>query len=319
MNIYIGANIKRLRLQKQITQEQLSLAMGVSCAAVSKWEREDTLPDISLLPLLANYFGVSIDELMGYDAARIEEEIDKFFKERRKLFSAGKVAEYTQLSEKAYREYPNDYRVMACYMWDKAGDYADNDPSVILANKEELLSICQRILDGCNDVHLRLDAINMQGKILHAEGRTEEAVALYQKEIPNWYLTSGQKTEQLFSKDTLEFAHHLKFNMLELGAFAVNKKCKELWFCNNLSVEEKGKLAVSLCQWMESLQKPDAFYEIDYYIWCFARDMALKLKHLGKDADTAELLDKIAEKAKQRFLAYSESDEVISEYFKAFL
>lgn len=319
MNIYIGANIKRLRLQKQITQEQLSLAMGVSCAAVSKWEREDTLPDISLLPLLANYFGVSIDELMGYDAARIEEEIKQFFEERRKLFSAGKVAEYKKLSEKAYREYSSDYRVMACYMWDKIGDYADNDLSVILANKEELLSICQRILDGCNDVHLRLDAINMQGKILHAEGRTEEAVALYQKEIPNWYLTSGQKTEQLFSKDTLEFAHHLKFNMLELGAFAVNKKCKELWFCNNLSVEEKGKLAVSLCQWMEALQKPDAFYEIDYYIWCFARDMALKLKHLGKDVDTAELLDKIAEKAKQRFLAYSESDEVISEYCKAFL
>ena len=65
MNIYIGENIRRLRLEKQITQEQLSEAMGVSCAAVSKWERSDTLPDISLLPLLAHYFSVSIDELMG--------------------------------------------------------------------------------------------------------------------------------------------------------------------------------------------------------------------------------------------------------------
>ena len=184
--LYIGPNIKRLRLKKQITQEQLSLAMGVSCAAVSKWERENTLPDISLLPLLANYFDISIDELMGYDAARIEEEIDKFFEERSKLFCAGKVAEYTQLSEKAYQEYPNDYRVMNRYMWDKAGDYADNDLSVILANKEELLSICQRILDGCNVVSLRLDAINMQGKILH-----------------------------------------------------VNKKCKELWFCNRYDSQTK--------------------------------------------------------------------------------
>ena len=135
MNIYIGENIKRLRLQKQITQEQLSVAMGVSCAAVSKWERENTLPDISLLPLLANYFGVSIDELMGYNAARIEREIDHFFQERSELFKAGKVKEYTKLSEKAYKEYPNDYRVMNCYMWDKAGDYADNDFSVLLAHK----------------------------------------------------------------------------------------------------------------------------------------------------------------------------------------
>ena len=319
MNIYIGANIKRLRLKKQITQEQLSLAMGVSCAAVSKWERENTLPDISLLPLLANYFGVSIDELMGYDAARIEDEINKFFEERSKLFRAGKVAEYKQLSEKAYKEYPNDYRIMNYYMWDKVGDYADNDLSVILANKEELLSICQRILDGCSDVNLRLDAINMQGKILHAEGKTDEAVALYKKEIPNWYLTSGQKTEQLFAKDTPEFAHHLKFNMLELGMLAVNKKCKELWFCSNLSVEEKGKLAISFCQLIESLPKTDAFYEVDYYIWCFARDMALKLKHLGGDSDTAELLDNIAEKAKEQFIEYSKTDKDISEYCKAFL
>lgn len=319
MNIYIGANIKRLRLKKQITQEQLSLAMGVSCAAVSKWERENTLPDISLLPLLANYFGVSIDELMGYDAARIEEEINKFLEEHRKLFRAGKVAEYTQLSEKAYKEYPSDYRVMNCYMWDKVGDYADNDLSVVLENKEELLSICQRILDGCNDVYLRLDAINMQGKILHAEGKTDEAVALYKNEIPNWYLTSGQKTEQLFAKDTPEFAHQLKSNMLELGAFAINKKCKELWFCSDLSVEEKGKLAVSFCELIESLPKIDCFYEIDYYIWYFARDMSYKLRHLGKDIDNAELLENIAEKAKRRFVEYGKTDKTISEYCKVFL
>lgn len=318
MNIYVGANIKRLRLKKQITQEQLSLAMGVSCAAVSKWERENTLPDISLLPLLANYFDVSIDELMGYDAARIEEEINQFFEEHRKLFRAGKVDEYTRLSEKAYKEYPNDYRIMNCYMWDKVGNYADNDLSVIFANKEELLSICQRILDGCNDVNLRLDAINMQGKILHAEGKTDEAVALYKKEIPNWYFTSGQKTEQLFAKDTPEFAHQLKFNMLELGFIVVNKKCKDLWFCNNLSVEEKGKSALSFCQLLESLPKANAFYEIDYYIWCFANDMAFKLRHFGGDINTAELLDNIAEKAKKRFVAYGKTDNTISEYCKTF-
>ncbi len=81
MNIYIGENIRRLRLSRQITQEQLSVAMGVSCAAVSKWERGETLPDISLLPMLAHYFSVSIDELIGYDAARIEEEIRHFLEE----------------------------------------------------------------------------------------------------------------------------------------------------------------------------------------------------------------------------------------------
>lgn len=321
MNIYIGANIKRLRLKKQVTQEQLSLAMGVTCAAVSKWERENTLPDISLLPLLANYFDVSIDELMGYNAAKIEEEINEFFEEHRRLFKDGKVEEYTKLSEKAYKDYPNDYRVMVCYMWDKVGNYADNDLSVILANKEELLSICQRVSDGCNDVHLRLDAINMQGKILYAEGKTEEAVALYKKEIPDWYLTSGQKTEQLFAKDTPEFARQLRFNMLELGMFAVNKKCKELWFCNNLSVEDKGKTAVSICKSLEELTKTATLYEVDYYIWCFAKDMIYKLEHWGNAGDTAdaESLRLMAESAKKRFVEYSKKDKTVSEYCKAFM
>ena len=319
MNIYIGENIKRLRTGKQITQEQLSVAMGVSCAAVSKWERENTLPDISLLPLLANYFDVSIDELMGYDSARIENEINQFFEERSKLFKAGKVEECTKLSETAYKKYPNDYRVMNCYMWDKVGDYADNDLSVILAHKEELLSICERLLDGCNDVSLRLDAINMQGKILHAEGKSDEAVALYKKEIPNWYLTSGQKTEQLFAKDTPEFAQQLKHNMLELGAFAVNKKCKEIWFCHNLSIEEKSKLAVDICRTLESLRSMEILYEIDYYIWCFANDMAGKMRFYGGDVDTTEQLCNIAEEAKNRFVSYSKTNKVIQDYCKMFL
>ena len=64
MDILIGKNIKQLRTDKGITQEQLSEAMGVSCAAVSKWERGETYPDITLLQPLAYYFGVTLDTLM---------------------------------------------------------------------------------------------------------------------------------------------------------------------------------------------------------------------------------------------------------------
>lgn len=318
MNIYIGENIKRLRLSRRITQEQLSVAAGVSCAAVSKWERENTLPDITLLPVLANYFGVSIDELMGYDTAKIEADINRYFEERNRLFRAGKVAEYKKLSEEAYRQYPNDYRVMNCYMWDMVGDYADNDPAVLLANKKELSAICQRILDGCSDIFLRLNAVNMQGKLLHAEGRTDEAIALYEKEIPDWYQTHGQKTEQLFAKNTPEFAHYLRFNMLELGFLAINKKCKELWFCSGLSTEKKGKAAIAFCQSLASLSGMPHFYEVDYYIYCFAKDIAHKLKYLGKyDDETTAELRRIAEEAKKRFVEYSRTDAIIGEYCRA--
>ncbi len=76
----IGNNIKRLRINKGVTQEQLGEALGVSSQAVSKWENESALPDILTLPRLAEYFGISIDELMGYklNALTYKEKFVKF-------------------------------------------------------------------------------------------------------------------------------------------------------------------------------------------------------------------------------------------------
>ena len=62
----IGKNIKRLRLNVGMTQEQLAERLHISGQAVSKWENETALPDITLLPDLADCFGVTIDELMDY-------------------------------------------------------------------------------------------------------------------------------------------------------------------------------------------------------------------------------------------------------------
>ena len=74
MQMTIGTNIKRLRTEKNITQEQLSEAMNVSPAAVSKWERCETYPDITLLQPLAYYFGVTLDTLCGIDEERKQKE-----------------------------------------------------------------------------------------------------------------------------------------------------------------------------------------------------------------------------------------------------
>lgn len=62
----INENIARLRKEKGVTQEELAVALGVSNQAVSKWEAGKCCPDIEILPELARYFRVSIDELIGY-------------------------------------------------------------------------------------------------------------------------------------------------------------------------------------------------------------------------------------------------------------
>ena len=75
--IRLGENIKKYRQQKDMTQTQLASVFNVSEQAVSRWENGNTYPDISLLPAIADYFGISIDELMGMENYKDERETDK--------------------------------------------------------------------------------------------------------------------------------------------------------------------------------------------------------------------------------------------------
>ena len=63
----IGQNIRRLRLANGVTQRQLAYKLRVSMQAVSKWEREQAYPDLTLLVPIARFFGVTLDELFGCD------------------------------------------------------------------------------------------------------------------------------------------------------------------------------------------------------------------------------------------------------------
>lgn len=77
----LNEQIATLRKTKGDTQEQLAVALGVTNQAVSKWEAGQCCPDIALLPDIARYFGVSIDELMGVEAEEKVEKRDGFYDE----------------------------------------------------------------------------------------------------------------------------------------------------------------------------------------------------------------------------------------------
>ena len=238
MEMTIGTNIKRLRTAKGVTQEQLSEVMNVTCAAVSKWERGETYPDITLLQPLAYYFGVTLDELMGYDQEKIQAKIDEVIELYRKHWR-NRTSKAREIIIKAYHDYPNDYWIMHYYMWNIGGDMADNDPAVLIAHKDEFLAICDKILAGCTEETLRLNAWNMRAKILHAEGKTEEALEIYKTKFTDWFSTCGQKSEQLFAKDTKEYYYHVQKNMYELADFAADKLGRTVFFNASLSMEEK--------------------------------------------------------------------------------
>ena len=212
MKLRIGENIKRLRKVKGLTQEQLGELLNVSCAAVSKWESNDTYPDITMIFPLAHLFEVSVDELMGYDAARTEAEIVEVISDYKKYILTGKDDEAKKLICKARSEFPNDYRIMHYYMWEIAGGTADNVAEVLREHRDEFLQICDCIQSGCTDDSLRLEALNMRAKLLHADGNTAGALELLKK-LPSWWQCAGQKTEQLFAKATAEFRYWVRKNL----------------------------------------------------------------------------------------------------------
>ena len=72
MQLHLGTKIRELRRRDELTQEALAVALGVTSQAVSRWEAGGSYPDMELLPSIANYFGVSIDELFGYADERLK-------------------------------------------------------------------------------------------------------------------------------------------------------------------------------------------------------------------------------------------------------
>ena len=81
----IGKQIKTLRLAKGVTQEELAAYLGVSFQAVSKWETESSTPDIALLPNIAVFFGITIDELFQLPNEAEFERIENMFWHERQI------------------------------------------------------------------------------------------------------------------------------------------------------------------------------------------------------------------------------------------
>ena len=100
--------ILRERKKKNMTQEALAEALGVSAQSVSNWERGG-YPDITMLPAIANFFDITVDELMGNDACSKELEYSEFCYELSKI---GDLVERVRYATEFYRRYPKNYWAM---------------------------------------------------------------------------------------------------------------------------------------------------------------------------------------------------------------
>ena len=106
MKLYIGEQLKALRKEKRITQETLADVLGVSYQSVSRWELGVCYPDMELLPIIANYFGVSIDKLLSNDVDSKEADQKRFYDKLGELEFGS--SEQLQLAEEYCHKYPDN-------------------------------------------------------------------------------------------------------------------------------------------------------------------------------------------------------------------
>ena len=117
MKLNIGETIKRLRKEREVTQEEFAELLGVSCQSVSRWENNACYPDIELLPTIAGFFGISTDKLMGMDEAAQRELVDGCRREFKVAVSQGNIEECIRIARKGVAEFPNNYVLLNQLMY----------------------------------------------------------------------------------------------------------------------------------------------------------------------------------------------------------
>ena len=207
----LGLNIKKLRISKNMTQEDLAEYTQVSSRAVSRWENGKTYPDITLLPILANIFEVTVDDLLGVDVYKKEQDIKSILEENQKYKHTGEVEKSIELLKTSLNKYPNNFEIMkqlknALLMYYCA---KDGERGYLL---DEIIELCEKILNKCNDKKIRESAIRDLVFAYPRVGEREKARELAEEQ-PSIYMCKEHLLENVLEGE--ELGELLKGNIIK--------------------------------------------------------------------------------------------------------
>lgn len=205
----LADNIKRLREAKNVSQEKMAQALNVSYQAVSKWETGKSLPDITLLPLISRYFGITIDELLM--AEQLDEKLlfEQYETEAERLFLSDKVADTIPLWREALQKMPNNPYVKEMLM----AAYFDTD---VVGYSKEIVELGSEIYRESDDSYCRGSAICIVARTYAATRNIEKA--------KEW------------SKKTYSIIHAREFLDVEIGE-ELDEMQRDFHFATNLFLD----------------------------------------------------------------------------------
>lgn len=327
MQLDLGTKIRQLRHRDGRTQEALAEALGVTAQAVSRWESGGSYPDMNLIPPIANYFGVTIDELFGYSnqrESRINALVLQLQQMKRK--NNGQDADISQtiaLARNALVEYPGEPRLMAClasilytagysrygehHLTDAEGyDIYDTQRHSAYEEWKEAVCLYEKALQELEDGDFRRAAVGELTQLYVNMGMHEKAQKMAES-APGIYSTreymqicacDGKERVQAYGKAILSMLHACAALMVQ-GVLAAKE---------TMTVSEKAEAIRSAICLLDGVCTDGNYGEHNRLIGRMYTHLSLYLWMDGKGDEAFQALDRALDHF-QQFAELCKKDE----------
>jgi len=268
MNIQIGEVIRTLRIENEVTQEDLANHLGVSTQAVSRWENGACYPDLEFIPGIASYFSVSTDMLLCVESCIIKETEEQCIYQWKQAFTGGEHQKAIDIINDMLKSMPTNYRLMLLKAQslitlaaesEEKGD--KNQMHRFLSKAEDLIRL---ILLKCNKNDIRYEAMGWMMVLYKIAGNQNELIELA-NEFPDVRHTKNSMlykfcdfNEDLLKKYCREYLYELFF---------------EFFYCSYLLakstamvVEEKREFLERLLRLLQTVMCDDKYGEFEYLV-----------------------------------------------------
>lgn len=309
----IGDKIKQLRKQQHITQEKLAAYLNISYQAVSKWENGTALPDVTLVPQIANFFGVTADELLGMKEQEETEELKVYEAKYHENNRLGKMMDNILLSREVLTRYPRNYQWMLnlAYPLTQYEDTPEHRKySAENGFREEAISICERILEDCTTDSIRHSAIQILCYHYPEVGKREEALKLA-NEMPDMLVSRDFLLERIYKgEERIKQSQNTLIQMIDMSAGSI------WWLISlmdkELTISQKIELLETANQLFKLILKDDEDslffncrlcrnYSRLAELWCQLGDITKAMESLLLAEKTAVAYDKGLDSGEQTY------------------
>ncbi len=296
IQLEIGKKIRLLRKKNDVTQEKLAAYLKVTPQAVSRWESEICYPDIETLPQIADFFGVSMDELLCYDSIQKETKVKEYIRNAELLAEDEKYRECLALLREGYAELPSSFEIQLELAKVLSAISALGKP-----RKEDLLeavSLCNHILEDCTDDELRDETKKTLCDIYsHQLGNDRLALDIadrlhsmsYSKEIVKATVLTGDIAFCQAQTNIMEFADNMWWHMYNIA-------CVPDISGDNYSLSQKIEIMKKGIALLEIIFDENYLYYNDRLANSY-RQLAMLYLLSGDSSDALACVEKMAEHA----------------------